>query len=90
VTHSFLEQEHFTNNLCVFVTLGDLSYRQTRCPSEATKVMVNPEKFVFSSPSWGFDSAKPNLILVIGRGGLWSRDPTICGYLNRDVDNLCG
>jgi hypothetical protein len=51
---------HFTDNLCVFVTLGNLSSRRTRCPPGATKVVVSLRKFVLPSPSWGFDSGKPN------------------------------
>jgi hypothetical protein len=74
VTLSIFKQDHFTNNLRVFVTLGDSSSRQTMCPSGATKVVVRPRKFVLSSPSWRFDSEEPNLILVIIRGGLWLRE----------------
>jgi hypothetical protein len=68
------EQEHVTSNLCVFVTLWDSSSRRTRSPSGATKVVVSPKKFVLFSPSWGFDSEEPNLILVIVYGGLWLRE----------------
>jgi hypothetical protein len=51
-----LQAKHFTNDLCMFVTLGDLSPRWTRCSLGVTMVVVNLRKFVLSSPSWGFDS----------------------------------
>jgi hypothetical protein len=43
--------KHFTDDLHVFVTLGDLSTRWTRCPPGATKVVVSLKKFVLPSPS---------------------------------------
>jgi hypothetical protein len=55
-----LQAKHFTDDLCVFVTLGDLSPRRTRCSPGATKVLVGLEKFVLPSLSWGFDSEKLN------------------------------
>jgi hypothetical protein len=56
-----LQSKYFIiDNLCVIVALGDLSPRWIRCCPGVTKVVVNPEKLVLSSPSWGFDSAKPN------------------------------
>jgi hypothetical protein len=74
VTHSIFKQEHFTDNLPMFVTLGDLSPRWTRCPPRATKVVVSLKKFVLPPSSWWFDSGKPNLIMVIIWWGLWSRE----------------
>jgi hypothetical protein len=56
VTHSIFEQEHFTNNLHVFITLSDSSPWWTRCPLRATKVVVSLKKFVLPSPLWEFDS----------------------------------
>jgi hypothetical protein len=55
-----LQAKHFTDDLRLFVTLGDLSPRRTRCPPGATKVVVSLEKFVLPSPLWGFDSEKSN------------------------------
>jgi hypothetical protein len=63
-------QEHFTNDLRVFITIGHLSLRWIRCSPGGTKVGVIPEKFVLLSPSCGFDSKELNLILVITQGGL--------------------
>jgi hypothetical protein len=60
VTHSIFKQEHFTNNLCVFITLRDSSPRRTRYPLIATKVVVSFKRFVLLFPSWGFDSEKLN------------------------------
>jgi hypothetical protein len=51
---------HFTDDLRVFVTLGDLSPRYTRCSPGVIMVVVNLKKFVLPSLSWGFDSGKPN------------------------------
>jgi hypothetical protein len=62
-----LQAKHFTDNLRVFITLGNLSLRRSRCPLGVTKVVVSLEKFIFPSPSWGFDSEKLNLILMIVR-----------------------
>jgi hypothetical protein len=50
-----LQHKHFIDDLCVFVTLGNLSPRQTRCYPGVTKVVVDLEKFVLPSPSWRFD-----------------------------------
>jgi hypothetical protein len=61
--------QHFTDDLRAFVSLGDLSPRWTRCPLGATKVVMSLRKFVWPSPSWGFDSRKQNSILVIVRQG---------------------
>jgi hypothetical protein len=36
--------------------------------------VVNIKKFVLPYPSWGFDSGKPNYILVIVRGGFGLRE----------------
>jgi hypothetical protein len=69
-----LQAKHFTDNLRVFVTLGDLSPRRTRCPLGATKVVVSLRKFGLPSASWGFDSVKLNKLLVIVRWGLGSRE----------------
>jgi hypothetical protein len=44
----------------VFVTLGDLCLKWTRCPLGATKVVVSLKKFVLPSHSWRFDYEKPN------------------------------
>jgi hypothetical protein len=55
-----LQAKHFTNDPYVFITLEDLSPRWTRYYPGVTKVVVNLRKFVLSSPSWGFDSEKPN------------------------------
>jgi hypothetical protein len=63
-----LQAKHFTDDLCVFVTLGDLT---------VTKVVVNLENFVLPSPSWGFDSGKPNFILAIVWRGLGSRETRV-------------
>jgi hypothetical protein len=52
--------KHSTDDLYVYVTLGDLPTRRTRCPPGANNVMVSLRKFVLPSPSWGFDSEKPN------------------------------
>jgi hypothetical protein len=68
-----LQAKHFTDDLRVFVTLGDLSPWWTRCCPRVTKLVVNLRKFVLPSPSWGFDSGKLNSILVIVRRGLGSR-----------------
>jgi hypothetical protein len=70
VTLSIFKRKHITDNLCVFVTLENLSPRWTRCPLGATKVVVSLGKFVLPSPLWWFDSGKLNLILVIVRWGL--------------------
>jgi hypothetical protein len=51
-----LQLKHFIDNLFVFVTLGDLSPRWTRCCPRVTKVVVDLGKFISPSPSWGFDS----------------------------------
>jgi hypothetical protein len=53
-----LQAKHFIDDLHVFVTLGDLSPRWTRCSLGVTKVVVNLRMFVLPSPSWGFDSGK--------------------------------
>jgi hypothetical protein len=58
--HLNLQAMHFTDNLRVFVTLRDLSHRQTRCCPGVTKGVVNLKKFVLPYPSWGFDSGKLN------------------------------
>jgi hypothetical protein len=50
----------FTDDLHVFVTLGDLSPWWTRCCLGVTKVVMNLRKFVLPSPLCGFDSGKPN------------------------------
>jgi hypothetical protein len=55
-----LQAKHFTNDLCVFVTLRDSSPRRIRCPARVTKVVVSFKKFVLPSPSWGFDIGRPN------------------------------
>jgi hypothetical protein len=55
-----LQENHFTYDLCVFVTLGDLSHRMIRCPPGATEVVVSLRKFVLLSPSWEFDIGKLN------------------------------
>jgi hypothetical protein len=55
-----LQAKHFTNDLRVFVILGDMSPRWTRCSPGATKVVEGLRKFVLPSPSWGFDSEKLN------------------------------
>jgi hypothetical protein len=55
-----LQAKHFIDDLCLFVTLGDLYPRRTRCSPEVTKVVVNLRKFVLPSPSWGFESGKLN------------------------------
>jgi hypothetical protein len=60
VTHSIFKQEQFTNNLCVFVTLGDSFPRRTRCPPIATKVVMSFEKFILPSALWVVDNGKPN------------------------------
>jgi hypothetical protein len=54
-----IQAKHFTNDLRVFVTLGDLSPRQTRCSLGATKAVVSLKKFVLPCP-WGFNSEKSN------------------------------
>jgi hypothetical protein len=54
-----LQLKQFIDNLRVFVTLGDLSLDGLGCP-EVTKVVVDPEKFVLPSPSWGLASEEPN------------------------------
>jgi hypothetical protein len=68
------KKEHFTNNLLVYVTLGDSSPRRTRYPSGDTKDVVSSEKFVLPSPLWRFDSEELNVFLVIVQGGLRSRE----------------
>jgi hypothetical protein len=52
----YLQLKHFIDDLDVFVTLGDLFPRWTRCCPGVTKVVVDLEKFVLPSPSSGFDS----------------------------------
>jgi hypothetical protein len=39
--------------------------------------VVNLENFVLPSPSWGFDSGKPNFILAIVWRGLGSRETQV-------------
>jgi hypothetical protein len=51
----YLQLQHFIDDLCVFVTLGDLSPRWTGCCSGVTKVVVDLKKFALPSPLWGFD-----------------------------------
>jgi hypothetical protein len=51
-----LQLKHFIDDLHVFVTLGNLSLRRTRCCPGVTKIVVDLEKFVLPSPSWRFDS----------------------------------
>jgi hypothetical protein len=51
-----LQLKHFIDDLRVFVTLGDLSLRQTMSCPGVIKVMVDLGKFVLPSPLWGFDS----------------------------------
>jgi hypothetical protein len=53
-----LQAKRFTDDLCVFVTVRNLSPRWTRCSPKVTKVVVNLEKFILPSPSWGFDNKK--------------------------------
>jgi hypothetical protein len=50
-----LHLKHFTDDLRIFVTLGNLFPRWTRL-SGSPKVVVDPKKFVLPSPLWGFYS----------------------------------
>jgi hypothetical protein len=45
-----LQAKHFTDDLRVFVTLGDWSLRWTRCSPGVTKAVVNLREFVLPSP----------------------------------------
>jgi hypothetical protein len=51
-----LQLKHFIDELCVFITLGDSSPRQTRSCPGVIMVVVDLKKFVLPSHSWGFDS----------------------------------
>jgi hypothetical protein len=48
-----LHLKHFTDDLCVFITLEALD--RLGCQG-VTKVAIDLKKFVLSSPLWGFDS----------------------------------
>jgi hypothetical protein len=68
------QAKHFTDDLRVFITIGDLSPRRTRCYPGVTKVVMDLRKFILPSPSWRFHSEKQNEILVIIQRGLRSRE----------------
>jgi hypothetical protein len=57
---SIFKQKHFTDDLCIFVTLRDLSPRRIRRPPGATNVVASLKMFVLPSPTWRFDSGKLN------------------------------
>jgi hypothetical protein len=83
-----LQAKHFTNGLRVFVSLGDLSPRETRCPPGTTKAVVSLRKFVLPSPLWVFKSGK--IELDLGDRSMRfrvERNPALRGHLNRDVGN---
>jgi hypothetical protein len=51
-----LQLRYFIDDLCVFVTLGNLCPKRTRCFPGVTKVVVDIAKFVLPSHLWEFGS----------------------------------